>query len=106
MTGKQNKTTKKEQTMSQLNLEREIAANFQMKAMQNKYMEYKGFRIFVSTYNVNGQFPKVSLGDNWLNSDPNPPDIYAIGFQELDLSREAFIFACVYESRMQISSAL
>lgn len=81
--------------MSQLNLEREIAANFQMKAMQNKYMEYKGFRIFVSTYNVNGQFPKVSLGDNWLNSDPNPPDIYAIGFQELDLSREAFIFTYV-----------
>lgn len=79
--------------LNSVNYEREIAANFQMKSLQNKYMEYKGFRIFISTFNVNGKFPKVSLGDNWLNSDPNPPDIYAIGFQELDLSREAYFFS-------------
>lgn len=77
---------------SSINLEREIAANSQMKSLANKYMEHKGFRIFISTFNVNGKFPKESLGDNWLSSDPNPPDIYAIGFQELDLSKEAYLF--------------
>lgn len=47
--------------------------------------------MFVGTYNVNGALPSVGLAD-WLAKDTDPPDVYALGFQELDLATEAYIF--------------
>ncbi|CAG5118177.1 unnamed protein product, partial [Candidula unifasciata] len=58
---------------------------------ESEFTDVKHFTLFCGSWNVNGQAPPDSLNP-WLLVDDEPPDIYAIGFQELDLSKEAFIF--------------
>lgn len=70
---------------------RESAIRAQMTMKEDEYTYTENFRIFVGTWNINGQNVSESLKDFWLACDPSPPDIYAIGFQELDLSNQAFL---------------
>lgn len=70
---------------------RESAIRLQMVMYEDAYVYLKPYTVFMGTWNVNGQSPKESLA-NWLAVDPVPADFYAIGFQELDLSKEAYLF--------------
>ncbi|XP_014479003.1 PREDICTED: type II inositol 1,4,5-trisphosphate 5-phosphatase [Dinoponera quadriceps] len=71
---------------------RESVVRYQMACKEDDYMYSKTFRILTCTWNVNGQPPNGINLHKWLSADETPPDIYAIGFQELDLSKEAFLF--------------
>ncbi|XP_014209022.1 inositol polyphosphate 5-phosphatase OCRL-1 [Copidosoma floridanum] len=71
---------------------RESVVRYQMACKEDDYTYTKVFRIFIGTWNVNGQPPSGINLHQWLSSDDVAPDIYAIGFQELDLSKEAFLF--------------
>uniref|UniRef100_A0A3P8WQK2 phosphoinositide 5-phosphatase n=1 Tax=Cynoglossus semilaevis TaxID=244447 RepID=A0A3P8WQK2_CYNSE len=77
-------------TMPQFNL-RDNLIKCELLKNEDQYTYLEDFSIFLGTYNVNGQAPKESLSP-WLNSTVLPPDMYCIGFQELDLSKEAFFF--------------
>ncbi|XP_039942224.1 type II inositol 1,4,5-trisphosphate 5-phosphatase isoform X1 [Hirundo rustica] len=70
---------------------RDTIVKSQLAQMEDSYTDIQSYRVFVGTYNVNGQSPTESL-QPWLRCDAEPPDIYCVGFQELDLTKEAFFF--------------
>ena len=71
---------------------RESVVKYQMNIKEDQFTEIKHFVVYCATWNVNGQNPNGPLLD-WLSPpDEDPPDLYAVGFQELDLSKEAFVF--------------
>lgn len=70
---------------------RESHIKYQMTLREDAYTDIHEFTVFVGTWNVNGGSPTVGLSE-WLAVDAEPPDVYGIGFQELDLNTEAFLF--------------
>lgn len=71
---------------------RESVVRLQLAMREDDYTRLEHIRFFLGTWNVNGQAcGLVDLG-GWLSCDPDPPQVYAVGFQELDLSKEALLF--------------
>ncbi|GAM18525.1 hypothetical protein SAMD00019534_017000, partial [Acytostelium subglobosum LB1] len=62
-----------------------------LKEREPEFTKKESMVMFLGTWNVNGKKPTESL-DQWLGgANPMAPDIYAIGFQELDLTAEALL---------------
>ena len=53
--------------------------------------EAQNVSVFFGTWNVNGQTPPAEGLDAWLGREGAKPDVYCIGFQELDLSASALV---------------
>lgn len=70
---------------------RESLIKHKMADKEQEYTFNKNFTVFCGTWNVNDKSPVIPL-KGWLNMNKEPPDIYAVGFQELDLSKETFLF--------------
>nr|XP_027195642.1 inositol polyphosphate 5-phosphatase OCRL-1-like [Dermatophagoides pteronyssinus] len=73
---------------------RELLIQTETDERRNEYVRYINYTIFIGTWNVNGQIlskPEL-MRKYFLGCDSIGPDFYAIGFQELDLSKEAFLF--------------
>ncbi len=74
---------------------RDVIIRVRTEEREAEYTRYERYRIFVGTWNVNGQQTneEAAMREAFLGVDrQQPPDFYAIGFQELDLSREAYLF--------------
>src|SRR5699024_2905727 len=74
---------------------RDVIIRVRTEEREAEYTRFERYRIFVGTWNVNGQLTteETQMRDAYLAVDADePPDFYAIGFQELDLSREAYLF--------------
>ncbi|RKO93184.1 Endonuclease/exonuclease/phosphatase, partial [Blyttiomyces helicus] len=65
----------------------------ELRAREKKFAEFENRKIFVGSWNVNGQLASQSLTP-WLETaEDEQPVIYVLGFQELDLSTEAYIYS-------------
>ncbi|KAI9333720.1 Endonuclease/exonuclease/phosphatase [Obelidium mucronatum] len=61
----------------------------QHRAREQEFVTFDSIKIFTGTWNVNGQDPSEAI-DSWLSKDA---DIYVLGFQELDLNTEIYLFS-------------
>ena len=65
----------------------------QLQEREAEYVERQDITVFVGTWNVNGKPPQESL-DGWLlpsAAGEKQAELYAVGFQELDLSANALL---------------
>ncbi|XP_061427974.1 inositol polyphosphate 5-phosphatase OCRL-like isoform X2 [Lethenteron reissneri] len=76
-----------------MSVQREALIQEIMRRRAHEFTTKCTLRFFIGTWNVNGQSPYSSTLHSWLSCDEEAPDIYYIGFQELDLSKEAFLFS-------------
>ncbi|KAJ3023387.1 UNVERIFIED_CONTAM: hypothetical protein HDU68_008622 [Siphonaria sp. JEL0065] len=80
------------QTSSRIIKENWLA--LQLRSREREFSAYQPVKIFTGTWNVNGQDPTESIAP-WLSNknDSIPADIYVLGFQELDLNTEIYLFS-------------
>ncbi|XP_060063309.1 inositol polyphosphate 5-phosphatase OCRL-like [Ylistrum balloti] len=73
---------------------RENIVRHLMNQREEEFTHKETLKVFCGTWNVNGQSPVTGPSlRKWLDVDKECPDIFAIGFQELDLSNQAYIFS-------------
>ncbi|XP_059618948.1 type II inositol 1,4,5-trisphosphate 5-phosphatase [Phlebotomus argentipes] len=72
---------------------RESKFREELEKREHEFIVYEPHRFYIATWNVNGQPPNDISLHEWLATTKDPPDLYAIAFQELDLSPKAYTFS-------------
>lgn len=73
---------------------RDCAIRSMIEDRVGEFTRVHDYTIFVGTWNVNGRFnaDAAMFQSNFLGRDEEAPDFYALGFQEMDLSKEAYLY--------------
>lgn len=73
---------------------RESKFREELERRKNEYTVHEPYKIYTATWNVNLNQPTDDLClKEWLANTEDPPDIYAIGFQEINMSADTIIFS-------------
>lgn len=63
----------------------------ELERRRHEYIVYEPYKIYTATWNVNGQTSENIELPEWLSTTEDPPDIYAVGFQEIEWTPEKII---------------
>jgi phosphatidylinositol-bisphosphatase len=64
-----------------------------LRQQESDFSTFESMKIYVGTWNVNGKSPTEDIGPWLLQKQDDMPDIFALGFQEADMSTEAYIIS-------------
>ncbi|KAJ1516358.1 hypothetical protein HMI55_002453 [Coelomomyces lativittatus] len=64
--------------------------NYELKQQRSKYIQSHPIRLWIGTWNTAGKLPTSSF-KNWLPSTFTDIDIFVFGFQEIDMSTDAYL---------------
>ncbi|TPX59296.1 hypothetical protein SpCBS45565_g07773 [Spizellomyces sp. 'palustris'] len=71
---------------------KEAWAAKELRAREDKFVDFESKRVFVGSWNVNGQSPSQSIAP-WLQATEEDPSLFVLGFQELDLNTQAYLYS-------------
>ncbi|XP_058054581.1 inositol polyphosphate 5-phosphatase OCRL [Anopheles bellator] len=63
----------------------------ELERRRHEYIVHEPYRVYTGTWNVNGQTSDDIELPEWLATTEQPPDIYAVGFQEIEWTPEKIL---------------
>lgn len=63
----------------------------ELERRRHEYIVYEPYKIYTATWNVNGKSSEDIELPEWLSTTEEPPDIYAVGFQEIEWTPDKII---------------
>lgn len=85
---------------------REEKFSEELRRRKSEYTFTNQYKIFCGTFNVNCILPNDIYLKEWLSVVAEPPDIYAIAFQEIDMKPDTIIFSETRPDRQWIEKIL
>lgn len=85
---------------------REAKFKEELNKRMSEYTFYNDYKIFCGTFNVNCIIPNDIYLKEWLSVVSEPPDLYAIAFQEIDMAPNTIILSETRPDRQWIEKIM